>query len=153
MNVEASIPGYEIREGVDAVDFERTTALLATTYWSPGISRDRVERAARGSALVLSVHHRVDGQVGYARLVGDKTTFGWIADVFVQEGHRGRGIARAMVRYFLSHPEHQTLRRFILATRGAQPVYAGIGFVQLPHAERWMAFMPGEHRVDDAVAR
>lgn len=136
--------GYRLSEGLSEVDFPRTTSFLASTYWSPGITQDKVERAARGSAVVVSVHHDTDGQIGYARLVSDGVTFGWVCDVFVAEGHRGKGLARSMVRYFLNHPDHKDLRRFVLGTRDAHGVYAAVGFVPFPETSRWMTFRPHE---------
>lgn len=127
----------EIREGYDAVDFDRVHAWLEGTYWSPGIERDLVERGARYSSLVLSA--LVDGvQVGYARVVSDRARFAYLCDVYVDEAHRGKGIARQMVRYALDHPEHQGLRRWMLATQDAHGVYAACGFEPLASPERWM---------------
>jgi GNAT superfamily N-acetyltransferase len=132
---------YEIDDRRDRIDFERVHSWLTTTYWSPGIARERVERAANGSSLVIGVY-RGKEQVGYARVISDRTTFGYLADVFVDEAHRGRGIARAMVRFALDSPDHQGLRRWLLATADAHAVYAGVGFVPLPMPERWMALLP-----------
>jgi GNAT superfamily N-acetyltransferase len=132
----------EIREGFDSVDFDAVHIWLASSYWSPGIGRDRVEKAARGSSLVLSGF--VDGvQVGYLRVVSDNTTFGWLCDVFVDERHRGRGYATTLVSYAVAHPEHQGFRRWLLATRDAHAIYEKCGFEPLWEPERWMTYFPG----------
>lgn len=132
---------YSIREGIESVDFEKVHRMLAQTYWSPGISRERVERAASGSSLVVSMHDS-EGLVGYLRVVSDRTTFAWVCDVIVDEAHRGNGIATAMTRYAIEHPEHQGLRRWILATRDAHGVYRKCGFAEITNPERWMAYFP-----------
>jgi GNAT superfamily N-acetyltransferase len=132
-------------ESLDQIDFERVHGWLSGTYWSPGISRERVERAAYNSSLVLGAYHIDHGrrvQVGYLRVVSDKTTFAYVCDVYVDEAHRGRGIARTMLRYILEHPEYQGLRRWILATRDAHDVYRSVGFASLATPERWMSFIP-----------
>ena len=128
----------EILEGFDSVDFDTVHRWLGGAYWSKGVARETVERAAYHSSLVLSA--KADGkQVGYMRLVSDKTTFAWITDVFVDESARGQGVARAMVSYALAHADFVAIKRWVLATMGAEGVYAPMGFRSLPHPERWMA--------------
>ena len=123
------------------MQFDLVHAWLTATYWSPGISRSAVERAASHSALVVGAF--LEGvQVGYARFVSDQTTFAWVCDVYVAEEHRGKGIARKMVRFAIEHPDFQGLRRWLLATADAHGVYAGLGFVPLPSPERWMVRLP-----------
>src|SRR5579884_1647307 len=113
----------EIVEGFDRVDFPRVHGWLTNAYWSLGISLAQVERAASNSSLLVSAYDG-ESQVGYLRIVSDRTRFAWVCDVFVAESHRGQGIAKRMVRYALAHPEHQGLRRWVLATRDAHSVYA-----------------------------
>ena len=125
--------------------FDLVTAWLGTTHWSPGIGREKVEKAARGSAVVVGAYR--DGrQVGYLRVVSDGTTFAWIADVFVDEAARGKGVARAMVRFALGHPELQGIRRWMLATRDAHGVYAGVGFKVVDRPESLMYWRAEEGR-------
>ena len=135
---------YEIDDDRGRVDLARVQEWLSGTYWwTGGISREKVERAARGSSMVVGAYARDGGrQVGYLRVVSDRATFAWVADVFVDEAHRKRGLARAMTRFALDHPEHQGLRRWLLATRDAQSVYRELGFITLPQPERWMVFLP-----------
>ena len=67
-------------------------------------------------------------QVGFARVITDRATFAYLADVFVVPAQRARGVAKAMLRAVLAHPELQGLRRFLLATRDAHSLYAQFGF-------------------------
>jgi GNAT superfamily N-acetyltransferase len=122
-------PGYIFREGFEVMDFGRVHAWLAATYWTPGIPRERVERAARNSALVLGAFTPEGVQVGFMRVVSDKTRFAYLCDVIVDESHRNRGIARAMVEFALGHPEFATVTTWTLATRDAHGVYAPLGFL------------------------
>lgn len=121
--------GYALREGFDAMDFARVQALLAATYWTPGIGRERAERAARNSALVIGAFAADGVQVGYARVVSDKTRFGYLCDVVVDEAHRGLGLGTAMARFALGHPEFATVTTWTLATRDAHGVYGPLGFL------------------------
>ncbi|HLV79224.1 MAG TPA: GNAT family N-acetyltransferase [Chthonomonadaceae bacterium] len=133
---------YEIDDTRERIDFARVHAWLTTAYWSEGISRKRVEKAARGSSLLVGAYDANGDQAGYLRVVSDQTTFAWVCDVFVDEKHRGQGLARAMVRFALEHPDHQGLRRWILATRDAHAIYASCGFALLPNPEKWMILQP-----------
>lgn len=132
---------YLLDDDRSRIDLPRVHRWLATTYWSPGVKRDIVDRAMHGSSLVIGVYLAAQ-QIGYARVVSDKATFAWIADVFVDESHRGKGLGRAMVRFALEHPEHQGLRRWFLATKDAHGVYATLGFEPLPEPQRFMVFRP-----------
>lgn len=132
---------FELREGADAVDFDRVHSWLTATYWSPGIDRDRVVRAAQGSSLVLNAY-AAGRQVGYLRVISDRATFAWVCDVFVAEEARGQGLAKRMVRHAQAHPLHQGLRRWMLATADAHGVYRECGFIPMSQPERYMEFRP-----------
>ncbi|MBC8064214.1 MAG: GNAT family N-acetyltransferase [Chlorobia bacterium] len=127
----------DVRPGIENTDFDRVHPWLASSYWSPGIARDRVERAAENSSLVINAFLDAK-QVGYCRVVSDRTTFAYLCDVFVDDDARGQGVAQAMVELALAHPEHQNLRRWLLATHDAHSLYAKFGFELLPNPERWM---------------
>jgi ribosomal protein S18 acetylase RimI-like enzyme len=120
-----------IREGIQHVDFARVHAWLSSSYWTPGIPRERIERAARNSALVLSAFTEEGGQVGFLRVVSDRTRFAYLCDMWVEEAHRGRGIARALVREAIGHPEFATVTTWTLATKDAQGVYVPLGFCDI----------------------
>jgi GNAT superfamily N-acetyltransferase len=139
--MESLPPGYLIKEGCGEVDFGAVHRMLVHAYWCRGTTQDRVVKAARGSTLVIGVFHEGE-QVAYARVVSDRTTFGWICDVIVREDHRGKGLGRAMVRFAIGHPEHQRFRRWVLATQDAQGVYGQCGFEPIDRPENWMAFRP-----------
>jgi GNAT superfamily N-acetyltransferase len=129
--------GYEIDDDPGRLDIDAIHAFLARdAYWSPGIPRDVLVRAIAG-ALNFGLY-RDGAQVGLARVVSDKATFAWLADVYVLAGHRGHGLGHRLVRAVLDHPDLQGLRRIVLATSDAHQVYADCGFVPLPEPERWM---------------
>ncbi len=129
---------FEIHTDINRIQWETVHLWLASTYWSPGIELDSVVKAGKNSSLVIGVYDGQD-QVAYMRVVSDRTTFAWICDVFVADTHRSKGIAKAMVNFALEHPDHQNLRRWVLATRDAHDVYDACGFRPLPVPERWMA--------------
>lgn len=133
---------YQIGEGVDVMDSTRVHAWLTASYWVPGITRETVEREARNSALVIGAFAADGPQIGYARVISDKSRMAYLADVVVEEAHRGRGVARAMVQYAIDHPELAAVSTWTLATRDAHGVYAPLGFRPItdPQSmpERWM---------------
>jgi N-acetylglutamate synthase-like GNAT family acetyltransferase len=138
MTPAAALPaGYRFATGFDSMDFEAVHACLARSYWSPGVSRELVERAAANS-MCFGIFHERDGQVGYARVVSDKTTFAYLADVFVLESHRGKGLSKWLVQAIQADADLQGLRRFLLATRDAHGLYAQFGFTPIAAPERLM---------------
>ena len=139
--MRVSFGEFEIDDSRDRVDLDRVHGWLASTYWSPEVPRETVERAWKYSSAVIGAYTE-SGQVGYMRIVSDRATFAWLCDVFVDPAHRGRGIARAMVGFALKHPEHQGLRQFLLATRDAHAVYESAGFKPIANPERWMQYRP-----------
>ena len=119
------------------IDFDVVHAFLSTqAYWCPGIPRDVVERAAANSLCFSAL---LDGrQVGFARVVGDRATFAYLADVFVLPEVRGQGISKALMVAIMAHPDLQKLRRFLLATSDAHGLYAQHGFEAITRPERFM---------------
>ena len=109
---------------------------LSSAYWSKGISRELLAKAMRNS-LCFGVYE--DGrQVGFARVVTDQATFAYLADVFVLESHRGRGLAKQLVAAIAADPRLQGLRRWVLVTRDAHLLYEKYGFRPLAAPDRFM---------------
>jgi GNAT superfamily N-acetyltransferase len=137
VNATASVEGYEISLDGARVQIDRVHRALAASYWSPGIRREVLVKAVSRSLVVGAYVRGTGEQVGFARVVTDCATFAWLCDVYVDEAHGKRGLAKAMVRTLVQHPELQTLRRMCLATRDAHSLYEPFGFTPVP-AERWM---------------
>jgi GNAT superfamily N-acetyltransferase len=110
--------------------------LSESSYWAQGRPREVVERSIEHS-LCFGLYHG-ERQVGFARVITDYATFAWIADVFVIEEFRGRGLAQWLCEVMLAHPELQRLRRWVLATKDAHELYRRTGFQELLRPERWM---------------
>jgi len=109
---------------------------LVRSYWSEGIPREIVERSMKNS-LCFGVYD--DGnQVGFARVITDYATFAYLADVFIIESNRGKGLSKLLMECIVKHPELQGLRRWILATRDAHSLYQKFGFTPLTAPDRFM---------------
>lgn len=129
-------PSYEITTDAARFDIAAIHAFLSQTYWSPDIPRAVVERAIAHS-LCFGVLWG-DAQVGFARVVTDRATFAYLADVYVLEAHRGKGLSRRIMEAVQAHPDLQGLRRMLLATRDAHALYAQYGFKPLAAPDRMM---------------
>jgi GNAT superfamily N-acetyltransferase len=118
------------------LDVDTIHEFLTHSYWSEGIPRAVVERAIANS-LCFGVFE-AQRQVGFARVITDYATFAYVADVFIVESHRGRGLGKFLMQCIVEHPRLQGLRRWTLATRDAHGLYKQFGFTELAHPERFM---------------
>jgi GNAT superfamily N-acetyltransferase len=129
---------YTLSTDPDRLDRELIHRFLShDSYWSPGIPCETVERALDNS-ICFGVYSDRE-QAAFARAVTDRATFAYLADVFVVEAHRGRGLGVWIVECVLAHPELQGLRQFILGTADAHELYARFGWRALDRAERFMS--------------
>lgn len=110
--------------------------LSTHSYWARGRSRAAIERSITHS-LSFGIY-RQEQQIGFARVITDYTTFAYLADVFVLEAERGRGLGKWLIATIVAHPELQGLRRWLLATRDAHELYQQAGFTPLAQPDRWM---------------
>jgi GNAT superfamily N-acetyltransferase len=117
-------------------DPEAVHAYLTRSYWAEGISLENVKKAMEHS-LCCGVFKGGD-QVGFSRVVTDRTSVAYLCDVYVLEAHRGRGLASWMLESLAEHRELQGLRRVILVTRDAHKLYLKHGFSVLAKPESYM---------------
>ncbi|HEU4479334.1 MAG TPA: GNAT family N-acetyltransferase [Pyrinomonadaceae bacterium] len=110
--------------------------LSRRSYWAKGRELDVINRGIENS-LSFGIYHG-EQQVGFARVVTDYATFAWLADVFVLEEYRGKGLGKWLIEVILAHPELQGFRRWALSTKDAHELYRGFGFNELTRPERWM---------------
>ena len=118
------------------LDLDVIHGFLKGSYWSEDIPRDLLQRAIDNSIPVGL--YRSGKQVGFARVVTDRATFAYLADVFILESHRGRGLCKQLMRVVMSHPELRSVRRWHLVTRDAHGLYRQFGFSELKDASRHM---------------
>ncbi len=128
--------GFTIDTDKSRLQLDTIHRFLAGSYWAKGIPLEVVRRSIENS-LCFGVYEG-DEQVGFARVVTDFATFAYLADVFVLESHRGRGLATLLMDAVISHPRLQGLRRWALATRDAHGLYARYGFTPLAAPQRFM---------------
>jgi GNAT superfamily N-acetyltransferase len=126
------------KAGTDSMDFEKVTQMLSGSFWSPGIKIAEVKQGAMNSALVVGAFLNDQTQIGYARVISDKTRFAYILDVYVEEKYRKSGIGQGMVTHILSHDSLKDVYQWTLITKDAHGVYGKVGFKPVSRPADWM---------------
>jgi len=121
--------GYRLSTDQAEMQVDAIHAFLSTSYWAAGIPYETVARAVANSLCVGAFQG--EAQIGFARVISDRATFAYLADVYVLAAHSGQGLARAMVQRLQDHPDLQGLRRWMLFTRDAHGVYAPLGWTPM----------------------
>jgi GNAT superfamily N-acetyltransferase len=126
--VRRELPGgYELDDDRDRVDIDAVHDFLANhSYWAKGRPRDVVERLVREATRVVGLYH--DGQqVGFSRALSDGVIFAYLADVYVLDEHRGRGLGVELVRESIEGSPFSEIR-WVLGTADAHSFYEKFGF-------------------------
>ncbi len=129
--------GYRITTVVDEMNLQVIHEFLVNCYWSKGIPFSTLKRAIENSLSFGVLTHQGE-QVAFARMITDRATYAYLADVFVIESHRGKGIAKWLMQTIMIHPDLQGLRRITLGTRDAHGLYEKVGFKPLAHPQIFM---------------
>ena len=128
---------YVVTTDPAAVDLDVVHRFLSEeSYWAQGRSREDQERANARCTCFSLVHDPTAAMAGFARVLHDDVSFGWVADVFVLDAHRGRGLGTFMMRCVDEAFAH--VSRLVLGTRDAHGVYAKVGFEPIARVDRWM---------------
>lgn len=122
------------------LDLDALHSYLTHSYWTPGIPMTEVRSAARHSLCfgLYDTRGEQPTQIGYARVVTDYTSFGYMADVFVLPEYRGDGLGVWLVQCVMAHPALQSLRALWIATRDAHDLYRKFGFEIPAEPSRFM---------------
>jgi GNAT superfamily N-acetyltransferase len=118
---------YFISTDKTKIDVELVHHYLSNeSYWSKNIPLDIVKKSIENS-VCFSVFYK-ETQIGFARVITDKATFGYLADVFILEAHRGKGLSKWLMQTILGHEELQGFRSWMLGTKDAHGMYEKFGF-------------------------
>ncbi|MEL0660842.1 GNAT family N-acetyltransferase [Psychromonas arctica] len=131
------VSGYNISSNPKEMDLSVIHDYLTRSYWAKGIPLQVMEKAVNNS-LCFGVFTKTGEQVAFARMITDYATSAYLADVFVLEKHRGKGISKWLVKTIIEYPDLQGLRRMLLATRDAHGLYQQFGFTLLHSPELFM---------------
>ncbi len=108
------------------------------SYWAKGIPYDTVTKAIEFS-ICIGIYDENGTQVGFGRMITDRATFAYLADIFIIKDHRGKGLSKEMMRTFCKLADDFGLRRFLLTTQDAHELYKQFGFNTFPYPERTMS--------------
>ena len=126
-NYNTSKDGYLISTDPSLLDVDVIYNYLSgESYWAKNIPRDVVEKSIANSLCFGLYHH--NRQIGFARLITDKATFAYLADVFIISEYRGKGLSKWLIQVIHAHPELQGLRRWVLGTQDAHGLYEQFGW-------------------------
>lgn len=109
---------------------------LKTAYWSENISLDRISQAISHS-LCFGMYED-DRQIGFARVITDYTAIAYLADVFVLETHRGRGLGKQLIEFILNNADLRSVRTWLLVTADAHSFYQQFGFEPIDRPELYL---------------
>jgi N-acetylglutamate synthase-like GNAT family acetyltransferase len=142
MNYPMEIESYSennliISTDKSKLDLSVIHGFLRTSYWAEDIPLDIVKNAIANS-LCFGIY-KENKQIGFARVISDYTTFAYLADVFIIEEERGKGLSKWLMECILMHSQLQGLRNFCLMTKDAQSLYERFGFKNIPRPENFMA--------------
>lgn len=137
---------YKITTHVSKLDLNLIHKFLSEeSYWAKGITKDIVQKSISNSlcfGLFYNEEQNIPygSQVGFARLITDRATFAYLADVFIIKEYRGKGLSKWLMQIIQSHPELQNLRRWLLTTKDAHGLYKQLGW-EKPSREYAYRFM------------
>ena len=136
--IECTRDGFTISTDKARLDVPAIHDFLAhSSYWARDVPLSTVQKSIENS-LCFGIYNDANKQVGFARVITDYAVFAYLADVFILEAYRGRGLAKWLMACIVSTPELQNLRRWMLATKDAHGLYAQYGFNPLSRPERFM---------------
>ena len=129
---------YSIKAGYNEMDFDKITDMLKDAFWCIGIKKNEIIQGAQNSALLAGAFTNDNKQIGFSRVISDKTRFGYILDVIVDDNYRKQGIGQAMIRFILNHPDLKEVHQWLLITKDAHGVYQKVGFNPIARPDDWM---------------
>jgi GNAT superfamily N-acetyltransferase len=119
--------GYELDDAKERIDLAEVHRFLShESYWAKGRSRDTQDRLVQQAARVVGLYK--DGlQIGFCRAATDGTSFVYLADVYVLDEHRGRGLGEELVREMVERGPLAHLK-WLLHTTDLHRLYRKFGF-------------------------
>ncbi len=131
--------GYYILQDNKMMNSEMIHHFISTqSYWAKNIPKETILKSIENSLCFgVFIEHT---QIGFARVITDKATFAYLADVFILDEYRGKGLSKWLMEFIHNHPDLQGLRRWLLATKDAHSLYEQFGWKKLTEeqADRMM---------------
>jgi len=120
--------GYAVDDDPARIDRAAVHAYLMQSYWAEGRTRETQDTLIDNAARVVGLYHGGE-QVGFSRALSDGHALSYLADVYVLDEHRGRGLGVELVRFSVEEgPLAGT--KWLLHTRDAHDLYRKFGFTE-----------------------
>lgn len=129
---------YVVSTNIKEMALSMIHRFLSQSYWAAAIPFEMHQKAMKNS-LCFGVYAQAGKQVGFARMITDQATFAHMADIFILEAHRGKGLSKVLIEAILKHPDLQGLRRITVTTLDAHGLYEQFGFKALASPQIFMA--------------
>lgn len=129
--------GYTFTTQKHLMQPERIHKWLSTqSYWLAGAPFEIIKTALDQSFCIAVLHEGV--QIGYARLVTDYARFAYLADVYIEEDHRGKGLSKKMMEVLHSLDWVKGICKLMLHTKDAHSLYTRFGYAAPPYPDRYL---------------
>lgn len=127
---------YLISTDKSKLDIKVIQNFLRNSYWAKNRPL-KITKLTIKNSLCFGIYHKKI-QIGFARVITDYATFAYLADVFILEEYRGKGLSKWLMKVILNYSELQNLRRWFLATSDAHSLYEKFGFTKLKEPQKLM---------------
>jgi len=108
------------------------------SYWGRGRTKEEVLGTIENS-FCFGMYNEGNEQIGFARLVTDYVTFGYLMDVIVFEEYQGKGYGKDLIEFILGHDAVKKLKTIALKTKNAHGLYKKFDFIKIGDSDLWMA--------------
>jgi GNAT superfamily N-acetyltransferase len=122
--------GFTVTTNPTHFDREAIFHFMAQAKWWTTLSPASLDQALQNSLCFCLLAG--DRQIGLARVITDKVTYGYLCDVYIVAEYRGQGLGTWLIRCVLKHPDLLHLKRIALITHDAQEFYLKLDFRFMP---------------------
>lgn len=131
---------YLVSSDKSKLDIKVIYGYLSNSYWAKGRPL-KISKLTLKNSLCFGLYFK-NNQIGFARVITDYATFAYLADVFILEEYRGRGLSKWMMKVIFEYKELKNIKRWLLATKDAHGLYEKFGFHSLIEPEKLMEMNP-----------
>ncbi|HTB08782.1 MAG TPA: GNAT family N-acetyltransferase [Acidimicrobiales bacterium] len=120
---------YEVSADPSRIDVEAVWQFMSNeAYWNRWRTRADVEHQIEGAWRLVGAYASETGEmVGFARAISDGVSDAYLADMYVEPAHRGRGVSRQVLACMIDDGPGRDFR-WMLVTSDAHGLYAKFGF-------------------------
>jgi N-acetylglutamate synthase-like GNAT family acetyltransferase len=126
-----------ITKDKSTLDLPMIIAYLQNSYWAKTRSVETINKSIEHS-MCFGIYLD-DKQIGFTRVVSDRSVFAYLMDVFILDEFQGNGYGKELMHAIMNDPDLVDVENWFLRTMDAQGLYQQFGFTELEFPERTMA--------------